>query len=122
MKYYNVSLEILEKALKYVNIKYDDNVIWNSEPSLVSKRKQSYHTTLRVKSSSKIGARRSATGSKMISACWHVHGDFFDIMFMLGCNLITGGYDKVRRLYSEKDNWDDFKITHNMYMSEACEC
>jgi len=115
------SIEQLNKALKAINKQYKGNIIYNREPEQISKNRVSF--TLKVKDSNKTGARRGHTGRKMISACWHVHGDLFDALFKIKPDvLILAG---TQRITAEHGNWIDRNIGSIMsplYYSEACIC
>jgi hypothetical protein len=79
--------------------------------------------TLRVKSSSGPGAKIGYSGRKTISACWHVHGYFFEYLFLSypGIYIISQG----KKMTSNSDNWQDQNIGSIMqplYFSEACNC
>lgn len=62
------------------------------------------------------------------SACWHVHGDFFDILLDLNAKIvISAGAKKIyKNEYGQTvGNWEDWNIgsvVHPIYYSEACEC
>lgn len=123
MKFTNVTQQDLEKALEVVNVKYKGNVEFNNfQPQ--GKR---FNCTLRVKNSRGPGARRSQDWNgkrrRLISACWHVHGDFFDALWDIApdMNVFTGGM-----MYRDRgDNWQDMQVGSIMYpayMSELCDC
>jgi hypothetical protein len=113
-------LETLESALEIINKKYADNVIWNREPEKIGNR---YRFTLKVKDSKQPGHRRGFNGQRMVSACWHVHGDFFDTIwdFEPEAKIKAG----TLLMESKNDNWQDRNIgsvVNPMYFSEACDC
>lgn len=117
----NATTDDLRKALDAINTKYDGNVIFNREPEQVTKN--SVRFTLRVKDSKGPGARRSHEGRPMTSACWHVHGDFFDALLNINPEAVI----KTGRttITNEGGNWEDFNIgsmMKPMYYSEACDC
>lgn len=108
-------------ALEEINkSKYGGNVTFNRWPE---KRGRRWCFTLRVSDSSKDGARRSSSGRRMVSACWHVHGDFFDALFKINPNaeIISLG-DTINK---DGGNWIDKNIGSvymPLYHSSACEC
>lgn len=118
----NVTQKDLDKALKIVNKKFSNNVIWNNFKQLSKNR---FQITLRVKSSKEPGHRVSAKSfptdkqKRLISACWHVHGEFFDA-------LPKDAEIRARNLVIKPgDAWNDCNIGSMMfptYFSEACEC
>ena len=79
MKAKNVTEQEMEKALEIVNQKYNNNIIFNR----FEKNGRGFRFTLKCVSSSSEGARIGFTGRKMVSACWHVHGDFFDALLSI---------------------------------------
>ena len=110
----------LKKALDMVNIKYSGNVIF--------KRLDFPTFTLRVQDSSGPGARLhyqpwAGRERRGISACWHVHGDFFDCLF----NINPGSYvlSSGRKITKDEGNWIDWNIGSIMYpfnYSQSCHC
>jgi hypothetical protein len=63
----------------------------------------------------------------MISACWHVHGDFFDALFKIQPNAVVqvsaGG--ETRNITIDGGNWQDMNIGSEVYplmMSTLCGC
>ena len=116
----------LENALKETNLCFDGNIIWNHEPELMSARAYRWRLTLRCKSSKAAGHRIShaaeAYGGKArntVSACWHVHGTFFDALPTLSTIFALG------RVIRPGDAWQDFNVGSIMYpmmASESCGC
>lgn len=139
----NVTGEDLSKALSEVSKKYDNNVIWKNYTKLGEKR---FRVTLRVADSKKKGHRlgysyhvnkmlghsNKGVMRRLVSACWHVHGDFFDILLRINPNAIikTSIERRPTDIYKNEQgviihNWQDWNIGSQMcpwYYSEACEC
>jgi len=126
----NVSGEDLSKALERLSKQYDNNIIWNNYERLGDKR---FRVTLRVVDSHGKGAKVNYNPftdkhRRSTSACFHVHGKFFDILLAIQPNAII----KTGRTKIYKDefgrtigNWEDWNIGSQMYpwyYSEACEC
>lgn len=115
----------LETALKIVNARYGGNITWNRVPEPTGKR---FRFTLRCVSSKGPGHRRSIgigyeKRRRLVSACWHVHGHFFDALFQVNPNAATksAGY----WVQGPTNNWIDWNIGSPMYpmmFSEACDC
>jgi len=116
----NVTINDLERALKIVNLKYNDNIIWNRFEQLGPKR---FAVTLRVKDSRGPGHRIGHSGRRLIYACWHAHGDFFDAL--LSVNIETVIMTANRTISKYGGNWIDWNIGSIMrplMYSEACDC
>jgi len=121
----NVTREQLEQGLKLVNKKYDNNIIWNN---FKYEYNNTFRVTLKCKDSKKAGHRLGfkygdMKQKRLISACWHVHGDFFDYLLSINPDVII----RVATHTIDKNggNWEDRNIgsiMQPMYYSEACEC
>ena len=119
----------LQAALRAVNRIYwiwDDqkrvqkNIRWNRAPE---KCGAGYRFTLRVNSSKGPGAKRGFSGRRTVSACWHVHGNFFDRLFRICPDaIILAGNQKIT---AQAGNWQDRNIGSTfqpLMYSESCEC
>ena len=114
-----VTLQELQAALVKVNQKYDDNIRWNR----LDCNGSALRFTLRVKDSKLSGARRGFTGRRLVSACWHVHGDFFDALFQIQPAARIRSQGKL--ITAQGGNWVDGNIGSIMSplaFSEACDC
>jgi len=116
----NVSKNVLFEALENVNLKYNNNVIWQRVPEAIGRR---FRFTLRVKNSRESGAKLGFSGRRTINACWHVHGNLFDEIFKLEPKAIikSGGND----ITIEYGNWIDRNIgsiMQPMMYSNSCNC
>ena len=95
----------LRAALVSGNKKYKRNVEFNRAPEAQGK---GYRFTLRVKDSKKPGHRlgfeNPSTGKqrRMTSACWHVHGDFFDALLDINPDAIIRTASVTRVRYTAK--------------------
>ena len=118
----NTHKEELQLALEKINHKYDGNVIWNRSPDQTDKRGLVWKFTLRVRNSRGAGASISSSGRHSTSACWHVHGDFFDALFEINPNAIVVA--RGRKITKDFGNWSDYNIGSVMspfMASEGCE-
>jgi hypothetical protein len=123
----NVSRQDLDKALQTVNEKYDGNVIWKREPTPTGK---GFRFTLRVLQARGKGGRLGIMGlmgygkpRHIPAACWHVHGDFFDVLFAVNPNAYV--WSGKNRISKDAGNWQDRNVGSQMnYVSysDACEC
>lgn len=122
MLFRNCTISDLQKALDEVNKKYENNIIFN--------RLDARGFTLRCKDSKKAGHRlgyyvhhKTGNRSRLVSACWHVHGDFFDALFGINPDAVIVA--RKNKITKESGNWEDCNIGSMMfpfYFSEACEC
>lgn len=143
MKISNVTESDLMFALVKTNKKFDDNVAFKTMESM-NKERTRWNVTLRVMDSRGKGARRGFPVFKgfneapgwekrrhLPSACWHVHGVFFDCLLSINENavIVTSG-SLANPLPSNKitkdgGNWQDWNIGARLnpyWMSEACDC
>lgn len=123
MKATNVTKQDLFTALELTNKVFDDNITFNRYPESANNKGTAFNFTLQVLSSKGKGARRGFSGQRMISACWHVHGVFFDKLFSINEKaIIKTGKKEITIDYG---NWDDFNIGSQLrplYFSEVCDC
>ena len=115
----NVTEYHLQKALEIVNQKYNNNVIFKR----LTPEGRRYRFTLRVKDSKGDGAKTGYTGRHTISACWHVHGNFFDALLEIKPDAVIQSASKT--ISSNGGNWQDWNIgsiLNPLYFSESCNC
>ena len=131
----NATKDQIERALNEINKKYSGNIQFNRFDYKDTNRGPRAQVTLKVKDSHGPGAHRGLTynddmifvkGRRTVSACWHVHGHFFDALFKLAPRA-----DVVSRLHGRRiitahnGNLEDFDIgsmTSPFYASDACDC
>lgn len=119
------STEDLHNALEIINKKYEGNVEFNNfQPN--GKR---VSFTLKVKDSKEPGHRLgmfvTSKGNhlRMVSACWHVHGDFFDALFSVNPSAtVTTAGKTITRHGGNWQDWNIGSIMNPLYYSEACDC
>lgn len=123
----NTNQQEMKKALKMTNKKFNNNVIFNR---FETKGKQ-FAFTLKVKDSKQAGHRLHLSygidglrsQKRSTSACWHVHGTFFDELFKINPNVIV--VSRGKKISIDGGNWEDDNIGSVMfpvYFSESCEC
>jgi len=129
----------LQAALNIVNKKYEGNIRFNPNSNLPKR------FTLRVNNSKGLGAAlsmgylmkyyyaetsefaRSAFGKvnkrHTGSACWHVHGDFFEALFVINpAAVITA---RGNRIDMRGGNWIDYNVGSQVfpvYAANCCDC
>lgn len=132
MIFKNVSKEDLERALKMVNKKYHQNITFKRGPEPKGKR---WLITLTVNNANKKkgttrGARLGPSGlmgygsiHHIAAACWHVHGDFFDILWDIQPKMeVRGGGFHYTNPTQNWQNRNIGSIMYPVYFSEACDC
>ena len=120
---FNCTKADIDKALSIVNEKFSGNVRLNNYQA-IRLDPGSHRVTLRVLDSHGSGAHLSMhmyTGRsrRTISACWHVHGTFFDAL-PYGTRIRSNG-----KVTMAGDMWNDFNVGSTMYpcyASDSCEC
>ena len=120
MEFRNCTQDDLQAALVKVNEKYGGNVIWNRSPERVGRR---FRATLKVASSKGAGARRSHSGRRLASACWHAHGHFFEALFSIAPEAVVKSAGNM--ITRQSGNWQDSNIGSMMQplmYSRACDC
>lgn len=127
----NATIYQMNLALTKLNKKYDDNIIWNRAPEYKGGQLQ---FTLRVKSSKGKGAKLSYSAysntRRTSSACWHVHGDFFDALLEIEPKAIITSKGNLLKIYRDntgtiQGNWRDWNvgsIAFPVMYSESCLC
>lgn len=119
------AVETLEKALKIVNDKYDDNIVFK-RCEAVNNAGTRARFTLTVKDSRKAGGRISHSGRRVAAACWHVHGDFFMTCLAINGSAVikSAGCADIKAGYTRADGQDRNigSIASPMMYSEACDC
>lgn len=117
----NATHDELNSAMALLNEQYNDNVMFNRFDQQGSR----YNFTLRVKDSSGKGARRGFHNNrKMVSACWHTHGHFFECLFKTNPEVwVKSSF--TGKITKDHGNWQDKQVgsgSNPFYLSEMCEC
>jgi len=121
----NCTKDDIDGALDSVNQKFNGNIRLNNYHQL-SGTGLRHRVTLRVIDSHGNGAhisrRMEIFGGKprhTTSACWHVHGHFFDAL-PYGTRITSGG-----RVFNAGDMWGDSiggSVMCPLYASDSCNC
>lgn len=124
----NATINQLNEALNYVNLTFAGNIRFKDIEQI---SKKTVRFTLTVRDSKEPGHRRGFYAKegfepkRMAAACWHVHGYFFEYLFLKyeGIKITAGGH----KMASNLDNWQDriigsFGIARDLHFSEACDC
>lgn len=124
----NTTNASLEQALTEINKKYKGNITFNRYPEPLNYHTTTFRFTLKCRDSKKEGHRRGFAfegkqGRRLINACWHVHGDYFDALFKINPNAtIKSGKQTITK---DSGNWEDRNIgsiTNPLMFSDACDC
>lgn len=116
----HVTAEELYQALHEVNKVFDGNICFRKLDQIGHK---AYRVALYTHDSHGPGARISFTGRHMRYACWHVHGLFFEHLFLINNNVMIRS--NGMKIDSPDDNWQDWNagnLLNPRMMSELCEC
>lgn len=104
--------EQLIEALESVNQKFDNNIKFKTLKQ-ISKKTVSF--TLTVNDSKKPGSRISRSGRRIAAACWHVHGYFFEYLFLKYTGIVI--YSLGVKMTNNSDNWSGAENISNL-----CDC
>ena len=110
----------LVEAMERVNINYHNQVIWNCPPTHTP---HGIKFTLKVTHNKAVGHGISQSGRQMATACWHVHGNFFDRLFDVNPNAVI--FSRGLKITKEYGNWGDYNVGSQMnpqFASQQCEC
>lgn len=122
----NATIEQLNEALSFVNKTFAGNIKFKNLKQI---SKNQVRFTLGVNDSKEPGHRRgyfARDGHKpkrLAAACWHVHGYFFEYLFLKYPNIKI--YAGALKMVSNYDNWQDRNIGSNfepLQFSDACDC
>jgi ABC-type Fe3+-hydroxamate transport system substrate-binding protein len=134
MYFKNTNMEEMLDALTIVNKKYENNIDFNR----LEQRGKQIIATLRVKNANKKNG--TTKGRKLNqqyirngwqkgvfaangSACWHVHGDFFEAILELNPDVVIKTANKTIDING--GNWEDWNkgsIMEPISYSNLCEC
>ena len=113
------TVEDLIATLAVINQRYFDNIRFYENPQ---RDRGGIHFRLKVNNSKGIGSAFSRT-KHTGSACWHVHGHFFEELFKINPTAkVISAKSKITKGYG---NWEDYNVgsqAEPLYASEACGC
>ena len=117
----NITAKQLNEAVTELNTLYNSNIRLNGHKVLNNKDTR-HRVTLRVNDCRGNGSRHGFCQNKdgeyrrTNSACWHTHGDFFDMLFKRNekCTIRSNGNLITSNIFNS--------IMYPMYFSEMCEC
>jgi len=113
------------RALVLVNEKFNNNITWNR----FDQHGSFIRFTLKCKSSKEAGhslgwsPTKSGRPRRLISCCWHVHGEFFDALFQVCPEAVI--MSRGKRITKDGGNWEDFNVGSMIQpsrASEKCQC
>ena len=116
MKLYGCAPGYAQIALRRANAVYSANLEFASFS--VSAR-GIVSCTLRVKDSRGAGARVGLSGRRMVSACWHAHGTFFDELPLQTEIITSRGRTQPLAVWHD---WNIGSIMYPLMYSDACLC
>ncbi len=142
MQIKNVNLDQLTLALAAVNTRFQGNIRWNlggrwgseyrtdPEPQPLNRKGTRWNVRIRITDYDRPGYRRTTSDKRHPSACWHVHGHFFDaLLYIEPRAVIRSGYNPEtgRPIVIDRNggNWTDRNIGSEfrpLYFSQACDC
>ena len=118
--------ELLDIVSKVSNQRYDGNIIVKSSSTLSSRRST---FTLRARSSRLWGARRSHSGRRTVSACWHAHRDVLAAIFYYYPNarvqtwIITyNGREHFEATYVQTGKTNIGSVYSPVKLRDTCDC
>lgn len=132
---------LLGEILAQINKVFDHNIRFYEPPRPLNRKQTSWSLRLYTHTAHGLGARLGMPVFKglcepqdyehrrhMRSACWHVHGVFFDLLLLANPNAViyTGRVlEGTNRIDQYGGNWKDMNIgsAHFPYdFSDACAC
>lgn len=114
-----LSASEIDRVMDNVNAVFGGNIVFNRYDYCPINH---FKITLKVKDSNGTGARRGFNGRKMINACWHVYGLFFDECFRINP---AAKIKQCGEWVTPSNNWTDKNIGSigsPLMHSDACEC
>ena len=124
----NVTLAQFSDVVAQVSAEYGDNLMVNPDTHEAGVRVKRVTGRIRAVSSRDAGARRSWSGRRTVSACWHAHRDVYRALFAQYPNATV---QTMMARYTAQNFEDTYPGTanHNIgsmmapaYMPELCEC
>lgn len=111
-------------ALHKVNARFGNNITFRRLEWAGRTRdgRDKYDVLLRVKDTSGPGARRSPAGKRMIYACWHTHGCFFDALGELPQRVDIKAEGRWFRAGDAWVDWNKGSLLAPVMYSEMCDC
>lgn len=117
----------LKDALALVNKKYEGNITFNN--FTLNNKNGQIQFTLKCVSSKGPGHSRSFRGysgelkQRLVSCCWHVHGDFFDALLEINPDaVIIARGKKIDKTGGNWQNWNAGGMINPIGASEKCDC
>lgn len=126
MKVKGINETQLREIVNAVSEKYAGNLIFNREPERTG---NFISFTLRVEDSRGPGARRSHSGRRLPSACWHAHRDVMSLIFATNPRAILvsamARYEMregFERLFRATGQQNIGSMMQPLAMQDACDC
>ncbi len=131
---YNVTGREMSMALSQVNERYENNICWNRFDRKEPPAHTSHTTitfTLKVVDSKKPGHALGVSHvmglnwsqrRRLTSACWHVHGHFFEALFEINPSARIKSSWALELIIINEGNWEDCDRGSSLYPAMASEC
>ena len=124
----NITTEQLNESVKELNSLYDNNIKLNDH-EVINNKGTRHRVTLRVNDCRGEGSRHGFNTNKngeyrrTNSACWHTHGDFFELLFKRNdrCEVRSGG----NLITVNGGNWQNKRtgsMLNPIMFSDMCDC
>lgn len=129
MQLRNITLAQFSDVVAQVSAEnYNYNVIVHPDARQDGVRIPRVVGRIRAESSRESGARRSWSGRRTVSACWHAHRDVFRAVFaqfpdtVIITSMARYTADNFEDVYPKTGNQNIGSMMQPAYMPELCEC
>lgn len=124
----NVTRSQVEAVLAQVGESYGDNLTTHADMHQMGSRVIRVQGRIRAESSRGPGARRSWSGRRTVSACWHAHRDFYRALFAaypqatVQTTMARYTASNFEDVYPGTGNQNIGSMFAPAYMPELCDC
>jgi hypothetical protein len=124
----NITLSQFSAIVEKVGAEYNGNLIIHPDMRQEGKRVIRVQGRIRTESSREAGARRSWSGRRTVSACWHAHRDVYREVFAqypnatVQTSMARYTADNFEDVYPDTGNNNIGSMFAPAYMPDLCEC